>query len=200
MQEKRRAIVVDDEPIVRMDVSEMLRAMKIDVVAEAGDGFDAVELCRVHLPTLVVMDARMPIFDGLTAARTITEKQYCDCVVLLTAYQDRDMIAQATNAGVCGYLVKPIDQTRFAPAIEVALSQAERLRQSEARAQKALEKAEESKKIFQAQKLLSELTGCPVTESYQTLRKLAMDKRMPIAQAADEVLRRFAEQKGPRHA
>lgn len=134
MCEKRTAVVVDDEPITCMDVAEMLREMGFDVVGEAADGFDAVELCRVHRPDLVLMDARMPVFDGLTASKTILEKHYCNCIVLLTAYQDRDMIEKATKAGVSGYLVKPIDQTRFQPAIEVALAQSKRLRQSEARA------------------------------------------------------------------
>ena len=111
MCEKRTAVVVDDEPITCMDVAEMLREMGFDVVGEAADGFDAVELCRVHRPDLVLMDARMPVFDGLTASKTILEKHYCNCIVLLTAYQDRDMIEKATKAGVSGYLVKPIDQT-----------------------------------------------------------------------------------------
>ena len=117
MCEKRTAVVVDDEPITCMDVAEMLREMGFDVVGEAADGFDAVELCRVHRPDLVLMDARMPVFDGLTASKTILEKHYCNCIVLLTAYQDRDMIEKATKAGVSGYLVKPIDQTRLQPAI-----------------------------------------------------------------------------------
>ena len=87
MCEKRTAVVVDDEPITCMDVAEMLREMGFDVVGEAADGFDAVELCRVHRPDLVLMDARMPVFDGLTASKTILEKHYCNCIVLLTAYQ-----------------------------------------------------------------------------------------------------------------
>ena len=99
MYEKRTAVVVDDEPITCMDVAEMLREMGFDVVGEAADGFDAVELCRVHRPDLVLMDARMPVFDGLTASKTILEKHYCNCIVLLTAYQDRDMIEKATKAG-----------------------------------------------------------------------------------------------------
>ena len=75
MCEIRTAVVVDDEPITCMDVAEMLREMGFDVVGEAADGFDAVELCRVHRPDLVLMDARMPVFDGLTASKTILEKQ-----------------------------------------------------------------------------------------------------------------------------
>lgn len=199
MDAKRTAIVVDDEPIVRMDVSEMLRAMDFEVLAEASDGFDAVELCCLLRPELVLMDARMPIFDGLTAAKTVLDKHYCNCVVLLTAYQDKEMIARATQAGVSGYLVKPIDQARFQPAIEVALSQSLRLHQSELQALKALEKAAENKKIFLAQKLLAKTTGCPPAETYQTLRKLAMDKRMTIAAVADEILQRFGSQEDSFH-
>ena len=193
MMDKRTAVVVDDEPITRMDVVEMLRTLGFAVVGEALDGFDAVELCRVHRPNIVLMDARMPVFDGLTASRTILEKCYCHCVVLLTAYQDRDMIQKAA-AGVSGYLVKPIDQIRFQPAIEVALAQSQRLCQSEARTRQAMQKVEENKRIFQAQKILAQANGCSQMQSYQMLRKLAMDKRMTIAAVAEQVLRRFGTQ------
>ena len=63
----KKVIIVDDEPITRMDLSDMLQELGFSVVGEAADGFDAIELCRSLHPDVVLMDVKMPIFDGLTA-------------------------------------------------------------------------------------------------------------------------------------
>ena len=70
-QERRTAAVLDDEPLTRMDLRDMLTEQGLDVVGEAADGFDAVELCREKHPDVVLMDVKMPVFDGLTASETI---------------------------------------------------------------------------------------------------------------------------------
>ena len=103
-------VIVDDEPITRMDLSDMLRELGFTVAGEAADGFDAIELCRSLRPDVVLMDVRMPVFDGLTATETILEEDLAGCVILLTAFSDREIIDRASRAGVTGYLVKPIDQ------------------------------------------------------------------------------------------
>lgn len=70
-QERRTAAVLDDEPLTRMDLRDMLTEQGFDVVGEAADGFDAVELCREKHPDVVLMDVKMPVFSGLTASETI---------------------------------------------------------------------------------------------------------------------------------
>ena len=70
-QERRTVAVLDDEPLTRMDLRDMLTEQGLDVVGEAADGFDAVELCREKHPDVVLMDVKMPVFDGLTASETI---------------------------------------------------------------------------------------------------------------------------------
>lgn len=70
----RTAVVVDDEPITRMDLGEILAELHFKVVGEASDGFDAIEVCRCYNPDVVLMDIKMPIFDGLSAAETIISR------------------------------------------------------------------------------------------------------------------------------
>ena len=110
-QERRTAAVLDDEPLTRMDLRDMLTEQGFDVVGEAADGFDAVELCREKHPDVVLMDVKMPVFDGLTASETILTENLADCVVQLTAFSDGGIVESAGQAGVTGYLVKPIDRS-----------------------------------------------------------------------------------------
>jgi len=114
----KTVLIVDDEPITRMDLRDMLTDLSFDVIGEAADGFDAIEFCRARRPDLVLMDVKMPIFDGLTASETILGEELAGCVVLLTAFGERDIIDQANRIGVTGYLVKPIEQRLLLPTVD----------------------------------------------------------------------------------
>ena len=184
----KRIVIAEDEPIACLDLSETLRELGCEVVGTAADGFDAVELCRQHRPDVVLMDVNMPVFDGLSAAETVIEEDIAGCVVLLTAFSDRDIIERAKRAGVTAYLVKPVTPKMLLPAIEMAFSQSQRLRESRAEMLKAKQKIEEDRRIRKAQTILARTRGCTEDEAYQWLRRSAMDKRMPIAALADAIL------------
>ena len=127
----RTVIIVDDEPITRMDLAEMLAELDFTVLGEAGDGFDAIELCRARRPDVVLMDVKMPVFDGLTAAETIVADDLAECVVLLTAFGQRDIVERANRIGVTRLPGQgPSSSGCLLPTIEVALAQSRRLRQS----------------------------------------------------------------------
>lgn len=113
----KTVLIVDDEPITRMDLSDMLRELGFGVAGEAADGFDAMELCRLKRPDVVLMDVKMPIFDGLSASETILAEELAGCVVLLTAFSDPEIIRRAGAAGVTGYLVKRLTRNRFFPPL-----------------------------------------------------------------------------------
>ena len=127
----RKIIVVDDEPITRMDICEILREANYDVVAEAGDGFDAIEQSRKYRPDFVIMDIKMPILDGLKAAKVITKEKLSRGVVLLTAYSNKDFIEEAKNIGIIGYIVKPIDEKSFIPNLEIIFNKQEEFEELE---------------------------------------------------------------------
>lgn len=83
--EKLTVVIADDEPITRMDLRELLLDSGYEVVAEAGDGFDALEACRKYQPDIVLMDIKMPLLDGLSAAKMIVQEDLTDAIILLTA-------------------------------------------------------------------------------------------------------------------
>lgn len=184
----KRIIIAEDEPIACMDLCETLEELGCQVVGTASDGFDAIELCRQHHPDVVLMDVKMPVFDGLSAAETIMEEDIAGCVVLLTAFGDDEVIKRASDAGVTAYLAKPVNPKTLLPAIELAFAQSERLRQSKEETKRAYQKIEEDRKIRKAQAILAKTRGCTENEAYQWLRKSAMDKRIAVAVLADAVL------------
>lgn len=95
-------VIVDDEPITRMDLADMLQEIGFSVAGQAADGFDAIELCRALHPDVVLMDVRMPVFDGLTATETILEEDLAGCVILLTAFSDGTSLTGPARPGLQG--------------------------------------------------------------------------------------------------
>ena len=184
----RRIVIAEDEPITCMDLAETLEELGCRVVGTASDGFDAIELCRQHRPDVVLMDVKMPVFDGLSAAESILAEDTAGCVVLLTAFSDDEMIERAQRAGVTAYLVKPVDPKSLLPAIEVAYAQSQRLKASREETHRARQKIDEDRRIHKAQAVLARTHHCSEQEAYQWLRKSAMDKRIPVAALADVIL------------
>lgn len=193
MPDRPTAIVVDDEPITRLDLRQMLEEMSFSVLGDAADGFDAIELCRRHHPDVVLMDIRMPVFDGMTASETIISEDLAGCVVILTAFQDRELIEQANRIGVTGYLVKPVEERLLLPTLEVAMAQARRLRQARRETAEMREKMEDQRLIDRAKALLAQKEGIPEGEAYRRLQKLAMEKRSTLPALARAVV---AQQSG----
>ncbi len=190
MAAERTVVVVDDEPITRVDLSQMLEGLGFSVVGAAADGFDAVELCRARRPDLVLMDIKMPTFDGLTASDTIIREGLAGCVVLLTAFSDEAFVSRAAQIGVAGYLVKPLEEGRLRPALEVALAQSRRLDRARREAEDARRQVEDGKIIDRAKLLLAREEGIPEGDAYRKLQRMAMDKRCSILSLAQGIVAR----------
>lgn len=190
---KARVVIVDDEPITRMDFCQVLTAAQYEVVGQAKDGFEAVECCRALRPDIVVMDVKMPVFGGLGAAETIIQEDLCPCVVLVTAYSDEEIIRRAERVGVMAYLVKPISEKELIPAISVALSRSREIARMKAEMEQISKNARESKLIEQAKGILARMQGVSETEAFAVLRKMSMDKRCPISQIAAYIVEENSE-------
>ena len=184
----RKIIVVDDEPITRMDICEILKEANYDVVAQAGDGFDAIEQSRKHKPDFVIMDVKMPILDGLKAAKVITEEKLSRGIVLLTAYSNKEFIEEAKNIGIIGYIVKPIDEKSFIPNLEIIFNKQEEFEKLEKKYLKTSQKLEDRKKIDIAKSILMKTRNFTENEAYEYIRTLSMNKRCDMGKIADIIM------------
>ena len=116
----KRAVIVEDEGITQLQLRRILQSERVEVVGLAANGRDAVQIVLETKPDLVLMDIRMPIMDGLEAARRILE-QYRVCIVMLTAFSDDEYRQQAEDIGTCGYIVNPVTATMLVPELASAL-------------------------------------------------------------------------------
>ncbi|MEW8957245.1 ANTAR domain-containing response regulator [Clostridium sp.] len=185
---KKTIVIVDDEPITRMDIRDILEAEGYEVVGEASDGFDAIELCRKYSPDLVVMDIQMPILDGLKASKKINMENLAGGIILLTAFNDKDFVEKAKNVGAFGYLVKPLDEKSFIPTIEMCLSRGEEFKSLKVELKKATKKLDERKVIEKAKGILMKELKITEDEAYSKLRSLSMDKRCSMINIAETII------------
>lgn len=183
----RRVLIAEDEALIRLDLAEMLREEGYEVVGEAGDGQEAVELAELLRPDLVIIDVKMPRRDGIDAASEIAGKRIAP-IVMLTAFSQRDLVERARDAGAMAYLVKPFSAGDLVPAIELALSRSEEITALEREVSSLSEQLETRKLIERAKGLLQSKQGLSEPDAFRWIQRAAMDKRTTMRQVAEVVL------------
>lgn len=189
---RRRVVVAEDEAIIRLDVVEILTEAGYDVVGEAGDGESAVRLVEETRPDLVVMDIKMPVLDGISAAERIGRARLAP-VVLLTAFSDRDLVERARDAGAMAYVVKPFSAADLLPAVEIALSRHLEIAALEDEVADLTERFETRKRVERAKGLLQTRMGLTEPEAFRWIQKTSMDRRLTMREVADAVLQQVGE-------
>ncbi len=184
----KKIVIAEDEPITRMDIREMLEAANYDVVGEASDGFDAIEMCKKYLPNIVIMDIKMPLLDGINASKIIIQEGLADGIILLTAYSDANFVEKAKMAGVIGYLVKPLDNKSLIPAVEVAMAKSLELKETKEILKKTQKKLEGRKLTEKAKGILMEQEGITEEEAFSVIRSLSMKKRVSIEEISKIII------------
>jgi response regulator NasT len=183
----RRVVVAEDEAVIRLDIVEMLREVGYDVVGEAADGESAIRLAEELRPDLVVMDIKMPVLDGISAAERIAKARIAP-VVLLTAFSQKELVERARDAGAMAYVVKPFSANDLLPALEIALSRHAEITALESEISDLTDRFETRKLVERAKGLLISSMGLTEPEAFRWIQKTSMDRRLTMREVAETVL------------
>ena len=194
--------IIDDNASERTVLKGLVEDSGFAVVAEGINGQEAVDICRLKSPDLVIMDVKMPVKDGvkggikggIEAAAEIS--RLCPTpVVLLTASDDEDTINRAVEAGVMGYLIKPVRQEDITPAIKLAMSrflEFEILKRENRDLKNSLQAR---KAIEKAKGLLMEKEGLSEAAAFARIRKISMDRRQSMTDIAEIIITALEDKK-----
>ncbi|MBJ7279521.1 MAG: response regulator [Candidatus Nanopelagicales bacterium] len=190
MKPSLRVVVAEDEALIRLDLVEMLTEAGYEVVGQAGDGEAAIEITEKEKPDLVVMDVKMPKLDGISAAERIANQRIAP-VVILTAFSQRDLVERARDAGAMAYLTKPFTIDDLMPAIELAVSRFQEIKQLDAEVTDLQEQLKARKMIEKAKGILMKNLSITEPEAFKWMQKTAMDKRRAMTDVAQLVMDEF---------
>jgi response regulator NasT len=180
-----RILVAEDEALIRMDLVEMLAEAGYEVVAQARNGAEAIELAELHKPDLAILDVAMPILDGISAAEKIIS---IAPVLMLTAFSQRELIDRARDAGVMAYVVKPFTISDLVPAIEIAISRHTQMRSLADEVADLHDRLETRKIIDRAKGVLMKALNLSEPEAFSWIQRAAMDRRLTMKEVANAVL------------
>lgn len=214
-ERKHTVVVAEDESVNRMDLVAMLEDNGYEVIGEAANGEEAVELTRKLRPDVVCMDVKMPRVDGITAAGTICDENIAP-VVMLTAFSQPDLVKRATGAGAMAYVTKPYEESKLLPALEVAMgrfaeindlldnversesrlkSTEDQLKAIEEKLKKAEDTLEERKLVDRAKGLLMDKADFSEQGAFRWIQKTSMDQRIPKKRLALAIIAKYGDDK-----
>jgi|UniRef100_UPI004049F214 two-component system, response regulator PdtaR len=176
-----RIVVAEDEALIRMDLVEMLNEAGYEVLAQAADGLQAIDLVKEYKPDLAILDVKMPILDGISAAEEIIS--YCP-VLMLTAFSQRELVDRARDAGVMAYVLKPFTINDLIPAIEIAISRHLQMRSLAEEVADLHQRLETRKIIDRAKGILMTALNLTEPEAFSWIQKAAMDRRLTMKDVA----------------
>lgn len=185
LQPAPRIVVAEDEALIRMDLVEMLTESGYNVVGQASNGQEAIALVQEHKPDLTILDVKMPILDGISAAEQII---HISPVLMLTAFSQKELIERARDAGVMAYVVKPFSITDLIPAMEIAMSRHKQMTSLEKEIANLQDRLETRKLIDRAKGILMTALNLTEPQAFSWIQRAAMDRRMSMKEVALAVI------------
>ena len=180
-----RILIAEDETLIRLDLAEMLREAGYEVVAEAKNGQEAIKLALEHKQDLAILDVKMPVLDGISAAEKIID---IAPVLMLTAFSQQDLVERARDAGAMAYVVKPFTLEDLIPAIEIATTRFNQMAALKLEVSELTERLETRKVIDKAKGVLMQALKLSEPEAFRWIQRAAMDRRITMREVADAVL------------
>lgn len=188
----KKVLVAEDEALIRLDIVETLTAAGFDVIGEAADGEEAVDLALDLEPDVIIMDVKMPKLDGLSAAEQISKELSC-AIVMLTAFSQHELVERASEVGAMAYVVKPFGPEDLVPAVEIAISRHAQIESLENEIADLTERFDTRKRVDRAKGLLMERMDMTEPEAFRWIQKTSMDRRLSMREVADAVIDQVAD-------
>nr|WP_307775585.1 response regulator [uncultured Cetobacterium sp.] len=185
MTEERTIIVAEDDSLIRMDIVEILKENGYNVVGEARDGLEAVELAKKYNPDILLLDVKMPFLLGTKVAKVLKDQGYKGCIIMLTAYSIEEYIQEAAENNVSGYLIKPLDDRILISQLNLFYKNYREKMQLKNELQKSEKKLKDKIIIDKAKGILMSKHNLTEEEAYKKIRKTSMEKRIPLVNLAE---------------
>ena len=183
----RAALVIDDHEPSRSEISRMLKRNRMEVVGEAATAAQGLELAAEITPDIILMAVGLPDLDGIRAARKIMQAHPLP-VILVTSHHDIDTVQRAKQAGVMGYLIKPLRVEELLPAIEVAIGRFQEFVALQKENDDLKKTLEGRKLIDRAKAILMKREGLSEPDAFSLIQRRSMNSRKPMIEIARAIV------------
>ncbi|MCC2672983.1 MAG: response regulator receiver and domain protein [Armatimonadetes bacterium] len=184
---KVRILICEDEGLTALRLKATVAKLGHEVAGEARNGEEAVAEAARLQPDAILMDVRMPKLDGISATEQIMQARPT-AIVMITAYNERELVDAALRAGASGYLVKPVSDEQIEPALKVALSRFGELRDLRGELSDLKQALEARKLVERAKGIFMRRFQLAEAEAYQRLQKLSRNRRQSLKETAQQVI------------
>ncbi len=179
-------LIAEDEALTRKDIKGILERAGYEVCGECSNGLKAVELAKVVVPDMAILDIKMPGMDGIEVARIFHGLNIP--VILVTAYSQSNLITRAENVYVWSYLVKPISEHSLLAAVRIVYARWQDTRRVSQELSATKDELRQQKYITRAKAILMDRDQISAQEAHQLLTRESMRRRLPLAEMAKEII------------
>lgn len=183
-----RVVLADDEPIIVMNLKEILEDSGYQIVGTASNGFAAIDLCREQRPDILIIDIRMPGLDGLQTAKFVHNAGYVETIVIESAFDDEEFVQLAGKYGVSAFMVKPIDSKTLVSTLKVATARSKELSRLRSEVIEVNKNMETRKKIERAKGLIMDKLRLSEQEAYDYVRNISKENNISMEFVAEIIL------------
>ncbi len=182
-----KAVIAEDEQLTRTIIRARLEKLGHTVVAEAGDGQQAIEAARTHKPDVIIMDIKMPVMDGIEAARRILTETPC-AILFLSSFNEQELVEQASETGALAYLMKPFRKEDLAPALEMAVRRFRQISSQAKEIDELKETLETRKLIERAKGILMDRHRMSEEEAFKRIHFQARNQNKKMREIAQSII------------
>lgn len=184
-------LIADDDKYVRETLNKILSQNGYKIIYEATNGSEALSQCENLRPDIALLDIKMPVMSGIEAAKVIFEKKLCSCIIMLTAFNDIESIALASQSGASGYITKPISEENLIPNMEVCFKKSLDVDTISGSIADIKKRSRSHEAVSKAKLLIMENKKCSEQEAFNLIRELSRRKNASMEAIALGIIERY---------